>query len=86
MQICFFLLASVAVAALAVLPPVTTTVDATTRDGRQNKKTKWDKVLFLNTCDAIKTLMDSGMLNITSMFFFPAGRWRYKELNTLWRT
>nr|XP_009392424.1 PREDICTED: uncharacterized protein LOC103978373 isoform X1 [Musa acuminata subsp. malaccensis] len=36
--------ASVAVAALAVLPPVPTTVDATTRDGRQNKKTKWDKV------------------------------------------
>ncbi|RRT48049.1 hypothetical protein BHM03_00054334, partial [Ensete ventricosum] len=41
--------ASVAVAALAVLPPVPTTVDATARDGRQNKKTKWDKVLYFNT-------------------------------------
>ena len=34
------------------LPLVPPTADS--RDGRQNKKSKWDKVFFLNTCNTSK--------------------------------
>lgn len=38
--------AGVSAASTGVVQPVPTAVDVITKDIRQNKKTKWDKVLF----------------------------------------